>query len=107
MAAATATVAREIRMIPHHHMLVKLSSMTSDQTEVVTHGGPAMVVDEVRFRITKAPTALCAVSCYHLKASDTTTTSSVKICTEDGGDIAGCEVEIEFVFYGCKAGGIG
>lgn len=107
MAAATATVAREIRMIPHHHMLVKLSSMTSDQTETVTHGGPAVKADEVRFRVTKAPTALCALSCYHIKANDTTTTCDVKICTEDGGDIAGAEVEIEFVFYGCKAGGIG
>ena len=107
MAAATASVAAERRSIPHREMVVKLSSLTSDQTEVVTHGGPAMVVDNVTFEWTKAPTALCAITGYWLKASDTTTTTSVKFVTESGGDPAGAECDVIFTFYACKAGGIG
>jgi hypothetical protein len=88
-------------------MKVHLSVLTSDQTETLTHGGPAMKPDEVMFRPTKAPTALCAVTPYWLQASDTTTTSAVKFVAETGGDIAGAEFDVLFVFYACKDGGIG
>jgi hypothetical protein len=88
-------------------MKVHLSSLTSDQTETLTHGGPAMKPDEVTFRVTKAPTALCAVAPYWLQASDSTTTSAVKFVAEAGGDIAGYEVDVLFTFYACKDGGIG
>ena len=107
MAAATAKLAFEERSIPHREMIVKLSALTSDQTEVLTHGGPAMVPDRVEFRFTKAPTSLCSLTGFWLKASDTTTTTSVKIVAEDGGDPAGAEVDVVITFYACKAGGIG
>lgn len=107
MAAATATVSKEVRSIPHRVQLITLSSLTSDQTETLTHGGPALKPDEVRFRVTQAPSSLCALTCYHLKDNDTTTTCDVKVVTEAGGDIDGAEVEVEMVFYSAKAGGIG
>jgi hypothetical protein len=81
--------------------------MTSDQTETITHGGPAVAPDRVIVVPTQAPNALCALTGYHLKDNDTTTTVDVKVVTESTGDIAGAEVEVECHFYGFKAGGIG
>ncbi len=107
MAAATARVAYERSSIPHREMVVHLSSLTADQTEVLTTLGPGTVVDKVRFEWTKAPTALCAVTGYWLQASDTTTTTSVKFVPEVGGDIAGAEVDVILTFHAAKSGGIG
>lgn len=107
MAAATATVAKEIRSIPHRVMEIQLSSLTSDQTESLTHGGPAFKPDEVSFEMLTPPTALCAITPMRVTASDSTTICAVKFVAENGGDLAGAVYKVRMTFYSCKDGGIG
>lgn len=106
MAAATTTYPVATAMIPNRVITIKLSSMTSDQTETITHLGPGTPVSRIRWTVTKPPTALCPVVVEHIKANDTTTTSDVKVLASEGGDLAGCEIELEFIFTESASGGI-
>jgi hypothetical protein len=105
--AATVTTAVADRMEPNLVMVVQVSSITSDETVSITHGGPAVVPTKVEIEWTTPPTALCCAQGYHVSASDSTTLCVVKFVAETGGDLSGAVAKVRMHFYGSAAGGLG
>ena len=66
-------------------------------------------VGGIKFEVSKEMTRPSDTSPYtagDVVSNDTTTTVDVKVNTEEGGDISGCEVEVDLVFNTHKGGGI-
>lgn len=87
---------------------VKLSVLTSGQTEVVSHGGPSGVKPEkVEHSVIIAPTS-GPVDLIWIEASDdlSSNTSSIKLSVPAAGDITNGVVLVRFYFPSAKSGGL-
>lgn len=105
-ATVTAVGNGDKEMDPYSVREFDLTSMTSDETITVTHGGPTgFRAVKVEFEWRVPPTILCSATAYHVAASDTTTTLSLKVVT-DGGDLTGATLRVRAYWYGGKSGGL-
>lgn len=102
--AATQSAFKTVQW-PTTQKIVVLSVLVSEQSETITHGGPARVPDNVRFAWVQQPTNRCAITPYWHQDSDSTTAVTVSAVTEAGGDITGAELQVTIEWYGDKYGG--
>jgi hypothetical protein len=87
---------------------VRLSVMTSDQTENVSYvstRAPKRIPRDVRMRIITPPTNRCTMnlSCDPAASTAATQLCPVKVYTEMGGDITGAVVDVLLSFDGLAA----
>lgn len=103
--AAVGTGTKE--MTPYLVREFDITSITSDVSIAITHGGPTnFKADKFEYEWVVAPTILCVSQVYHIAASDTTTTAVIKVVAGLGGDLAGATLRVRFYWYGGTSGGI-
>ena len=104
--AATVSDRKNLRDWPHLIREVEMSSLVSDQSEDVTHGGPTgLKVDMVDVEIVIPPTVNSDFVWYHDRDNDSTTSNTVRL-TFIGTDLAGMKVKVRFHFFASASGGI-
>ena len=107
MAAATVSNSKSLTAAPFFIRQHTFSSMTSDQKETLTHGGPSgATAFKVEYQVTTRPTSGDTLN-MEWSASDTDNdTVTLRFYAEQGGDLAGAVVDVLVYWLDQASGGI-
>jgi hypothetical protein len=98
MAAATVADKTDRQNWPMLVRSFELSVMTSDQQEVVTHGGPLATPETVSFYVTTRPTDGSQISMEWVSSSTANGTVTLRFYSDGLGDLTGAVVRVHLTF---------